>query len=183
MLSSPLYWLSKPWVNDGNTSHRGRKRNAWCTAAQIFFFRNLEKNKKLTSAENRKVFPLKLSLDSYINTRVTPTNSNHRDGLWSTAGSVGCKWSERGASQQTRPPPHNNSPWVNLSTQWCAGSLFHCGTWPSVGPGSLHWAHCPSSWGDICFQVVFTELGREQILGLPGGSVLGLNGHFSIHSP
>lgn len=58
---------------------------------KFFFFRNLEKNKKLTSAENRKVFPLKLSLDSYINTRVTPTNSNCRDGLWSTAGSVGCK--------------------------------------------------------------------------------------------
>lgn len=71
MLSSPLCWLSKAWVNDGNTSHRVKKKEGLKYCSSFFITLTWQKHKSNLSWS---VFTLKPSPDS-INARVTPINT------------------------------------------------------------------------------------------------------------
>lgn len=96
-LSSPLRWLSKLWVNDGNTSYREKGKEL--DVQQLYFLWIwLEKNSQLTSAEAKNVSLWSVPLIVILTPIVCRGYSYKQelpcqDSLSSTTGSVGCKWS------------------------------------------------------------------------------------------
>lgn len=107
----------------------GRKRRARVRRCRFSWIRQEESY--LTSArQRRKAFSASITLLTLKD--VSPTNNN--DPLRTVSSTTA--WDESdpsGASLQSRPPLHNNSPRVKLSTQWCAQLLSHLWTWPLSG--------------------------------------------------
>lgn len=79
-LSSPLCWLSKPWVNDGNTLYKESGKSLMYSSS-IFY----EVKHKIDLSWSKNSFSLKYSLDSNINTdrcytykHKLPSQEHHR---------------------------------------------------------------------------------------------------------
>lgn len=157
-LSSLLCWLSKSWVNDGNTSHREKRKELDVQQLNFLYTFSMRETQKMTSAEAEMFFlwssPLIVILTPI---HVTPTNTNYP--LTAVSGAPQVAWDVSDlsrASLQTKPPPHNNSQRVKLSAQWCAQLLSPLQNMTSVSQdrSTGYTVLPPDSYlsSNICFQ-------------------------------